>query len=156
MNKSPINYLITIALGAFLWVITGIVIGGMLEDYVSLQTMMFEKFLLDYRIALGVAAASGVLNSLYWFFYGDRDSTVGELDKAQKIWNISLVFQFLVSAGVLSTTVFLLMAEGLTLPNYAVIFAGVSVHTYFFFWICTLFMSPRTVERIPLLSRLFR
>lgn len=95
MNKSPMNYLITLAGGSILWVITAVVLGGVIGDKVSLSSMSVEDFLERYRIVLAIAAAIGMMNSLYWYLYGGKDSTAGELERAKKIWNISSQYRLL-------------------------------------------------------------
>lgn len=153
MNKSPLNYLITIAVGGILWVITAVVSGDLLGEGISLATMSIEDFLFRYRIALAVAAVSGILNSFYWYFYGGKDSSAGDLDRAKRIWNQSFIGQIVTAAVVLVVLVFMLMTEGVTLKYYLIIFGLTSLHTYIFFWLCTFLMSPINVERIPLFKR---
>jgi hypothetical protein len=153
MNKSPLNYLITIAAGGILWVITAVVSGDLLGERVSLATMSVEDFLLRYRIVLTIAAVIGILNSFYWYLYGSKDSTAGELNRAKGIWNMSFIGQIVAATGIVVALVFMLMGEGVTINHYAIIFGLASLHTFIFFWLCTFLMSPINVERIPLFKR---
>lgn len=153
MNKSPMNYLITVAGGAILWIITAIVLGGVIGEKVSLSSMSVEDFLVKYRIVLAIAATVGIMNSLYWYFYGGKDSTAGELDRAKKIWNVSFIVQIVASVGVVLTLVFMLMTEGVPPIYYIIIFGLAALHTFIFFWLCTMLMSPINVERMPLCKR---
>lgn len=153
MNKSPLNYLITLAIGAVLWVVSAVIVGNVLSESITLATIGVEEFLAFYRIVLAVAAFIGVSNSFYWYFYGSKDSTAGELDRAKKIWNQSFIGQISVAAGIVSVFGFKFLKEGIVLKDYLIIFGLASLHTYIFFWLCTFLMSPINVERIPLFKR---
>lgn len=153
MRKSPLNYLVTIAIAGVLWVITAVLSGDLLGDSISLATMSVEDFLMRYRIVLAIATVIGLLNSFYWYFYGSKDSAAGELDRAKRIWNISFIAQIVVAAGIVVALVVMLMAEGVSPKYYLIIFGLGSLHTFIFFWFCTFLMSPINVERIPLFKR---
>ncbi len=153
MNKNPMNYLITLAGGAILWVITAVVLGGVIGDKVSLSSMSVEEFLARYRIVLAIAALIGITNSLYWFYYGSKDSTAGALERAKKIWNISFIIQIVASAGIVLALVLMLMTQGVAPIYYIMLFGLAALHTFIFFWISTLLMSPTNVERLPLCKR---
>lgn len=150
MNKSPINYFVTIALGAILWVITAIFYGGTFCESLMLAVSTPDAFLYNFRIMLGIAAGIGILNCLYWYYYGGLDSTAGNLGKAKGIWWGSFIFQIICSIGILLILVFMNLAEGILTKDWLIIFGLFSLHTWFFFWLCTFFMSPRTVKYIPL------
>jgi hypothetical protein len=143
------NYLITTAIGGILWVITAVFLGEELGNTMPLATLSVEEFLVRYRIALAAAAVMGLLSVFYWYFYGSKDSTAGELDRAKRIWYSSFVGQIIIAVGIVVILVILFLSEGLTTIDYLIIFALVSLHTYIFFWLCTFFMSPRTVKYIP-------
>lgn len=70
MNKSPMNYLITIAFGAILWIATAIFYGGTFSESLMLAESTPEEFLANFRIMLGVAAGLGILTCVYWYYYG--------------------------------------------------------------------------------------
>jgi hypothetical protein len=36
-----------------------------------------------------------------------------------------------------------------TTTQYAIFFAVMSAHTYLFYWLCTLALSPQTVKYVP-------
>lgn len=153
MNKSPLNYLVTLAIGAVLWVVSAVIVGNVLSESITLATINVEDFLAIYRIALAIAAFIGISNSFYWYFYGSKDSTAGELDRAKRIWNQSFIAQITVAAGVVFVLGLKFLKEGIVLKDYLIIFGLVSLHTYIFFWFCTFLMSPINVERIPLFRR---
>ena len=150
MNKSPLNYLITIALGAILWVVTAIFYGGSFSESLMLAKSTPEEFLAHFRMMLGIAAGIGIINCLYWYYYGGLDSTAGDLDKAKKIWWGSFVFQIIAAVGVLFGLVFMNLSEGILTTDWLITFGLITLHTWFFFWLCTFLMSPRTVKYIPL------
>lgn len=153
MNKSPINYLITLAIGAVLWVVSAVIVGNMMSESITLAIISIEDFLAFYRIVLAIAAFIGISNSFYWYFYGGKDSTAGELDRAKRIWNLSFIGQISAAAGIVSVFGFKFLKEGIVIKDYLIIFGLASLHTYIFFWLCTFLMSPINVERIPLFKR---
>lgn len=146
MRKSPINYLVTMAAGVILWFITAIALGGVMGDGVTLSSMSIEDFLMRYRIALGIAAVSGMLNLFYWYFYGGSVSSAGEEARSKSIWNISFIVQIVVAGLILASLVFMLLTEGVSTLYYVIIFALLALHSFLFFWICSLIMSPPNVE----------
>lgn len=150
MNKSPLNYLITIALGAILWVITAIFYGGSFAEVLMLTTATPEEFLARLRIMLGIGAAIGIINTLFWFYFGDLTSTAGDLGKAKKVWWSSFISQIFLAVAILFGLVFWNLNEGILTIDWLIVFGLISLHTWFFFWICTFLMSPRTVKYIPL------
>ena len=153
MRKGPLNYLVTFAIAGVLWVITAVLSGDLLGDSISLATMSVEDFLMRYRIVLAIATVIGLLNAFYWYFYGNKDSTAGELNLAKRIWNISYIAQIVVAAGIVVALVVMLMAEGVSPKYYLIVFGLASLHTFVFFWFCTFLMSPIHVERIPLFKK---
>jgi len=150
MNKSPLNYLITIALGAILWVVIAIFIGGALSESLMLAVSTPEDFAANLRLLLGIAALLGIINCLYWFYYGALDSTAGNLKNAKRVWIGSFVIQIVISIALLVILVIINLAEGILTMDWLIIFGLISLLTWFFFWLCTFLMSPRTVKYIPL------
>lgn len=150
MNKSPMNYLLAIALGIVLWVITAIFYGGNFSEGVILAESTPEEFLGNFRMILGIAAAAGIIACLYWFYYGNLNTTAGELGKAKRVWWISFVIQLILSVGLLFVMVMMNLSEGILTKHWLIIFLLLCVHTWVFFWCCTFLMSPRPVKNIPL------
>lgn len=150
MRKSPLNYLITIAFGAILWVITAVFYGGSFSESLMLSVSTPEEFLANFRIYLGIAAVIGIMNCLYWYYYGGLESTAGDLVKATKIWWTSFVTLIFASAGVLFGLIYKNLAEGILTTDWLVTFGLISLHTWIFFWFCTFFLSPDNVKNIPL------
>lgn len=153
MRKSPLNYLITIAFGAILWVVTAIFIAGSFCESLMLAVLTPEQFLANLRIILGVATFAGIINCIQWMYYGGLTSTAGNLKKAKTIWIISLIIQIVLSIALLLILVFMNLTEGILTTDWLIIFGLISLHTWFFYWLCTFFMSPRTVQYIPLLKK---
>lgn len=150
MNKSPLNYLVMIVLGTILWVITAIFYGGTFSESLTLATSTPEDFLAHLRIMLGIAAVIGILGCMYWFYFGNLDATAGDLTKAKRVWWIWFVFEIAASAIILFSLVYMNLKEGIQTSDWLIAFGLLSVHTWFFFWLCTFLMSPRTVKYIPL------
>lgn len=150
MNKSPMNYLITVALGAILWVITAIFYGGSFAESLMLAEATPEEFLANLRVMLGIAAVLGIINCLIWYYYGDLASTAGNLGKAKRFWWVSFILQIVFSVVILLILVFMYMSEGIVTKDWIIAFVLFSLLTWIFFWFCTFLFSPRTVKYIPL------
>lgn len=150
MNKSPLNYLITVALGAILWVITSIFYGGSFAESLMLATKTPEDFLGTFRVMLGIAVALGIINCMLWYYYGDLASTAGNLGKAKRIWWGSFILQLVFSVGILMILIFIYMSEGILTKDWIKAFVLISLLTWIFFWFCTFLFSPRNVKYIPL------
>ncbi len=150
MNKSPLNYLITIALGGILWIITAVFYGDKLSQSVILSTATPEDFVANLRIYLGIAAGLGILMSVYWYYYGSQEKVAGELNLARKKWWTLFIFLLIACAGVLFGLIFKNLKEGIASSDWIIVFILISLHTWFFYWLCTYLMSPRTVKFIPL------
>lgn len=150
MNKTPMNYLLTAALGGILWVVTAIFFGSTFSESLMLAVSPQEDFLANFRVMLGIAAAIGIINCLYWYYYGTLDSTAGDLRKARRLWWTFFILQVVASVGLLFILVFRNLNEGIPTKDWLIIYALLSLHTWFFFWLCTYLMSPRTVQYIPL------
>lgn len=148
MRKSPLNYLITIAFGAILWVVTAIFIAGSFCESLMLAVSTPEKFVANLRIILGIAAFGGIINCVQWFYYGGKDSTAGNLVKAKKIWWSSFIIQIVISIALLLVLVLLNLVEGILTTDWLIIFGLISALTWFFFGFCTFFWSPITVRNI--------
>lgn len=150
MNKSPFNYLITIALGVVLWVITAIFAGKNYSESLMMAESTPDEFHSFFIIILGIAAAVGLLNTLYWFFFGNKESTAGNLRGAQKVWWYSFVIQIIVSVSLMVLLIVVNLNEDIRAGEWPLAYIYIAIHTWFFFWICTFLMSPKTVKYIPL------
>lgn len=150
MNKSPLNYLITIALGILFLVVTAIFYGGKFSESLILAKATPEDFLAQMRMILGAAAFLGIFNCVYWYYYGNKDSVAGNLHKAKRVWVLSLILQIIFSVVLLVVLVMMNLSEGVQTSSWLILFCLLSVHTWIFFWFCTFLMSPRTVQYIPL------
>ena len=149
MRQAPLNYLVTIVLGALLWVVTALLAGQQMSDAVVLQAMTTSQFVQTYESVGGVAATLGVLGCLYWYFYGSRGSIAGRLAEARRTWTVLLTAEVIVAAVALLVLVFSFRAESITAANFAEMLALLLLQTAVLFWVCTLAFSPRAVEYIP-------
>jgi hypothetical protein len=150
IRKSPLNYLITVAFGAILWVVTAVFYGGSFSESLMLSVSTPEEFLSHFRTMMAIAAGIGIITCLYWYFYGSLEKTAGNLGKARKIWWGSFVFLIILSVGILLGLVFMNLKEGILTTDWLITYALFSLHTWFFFWLCSFTMSPRAVINIPL------
>lgn len=153
MNKSPLNYFITIALGAVLWVITAIFIGSAFSESLMLANSTPEDFAANLMIILGIAAFLGIINCMHWYYFGGLESTAGNLNRAKNVWWTSFIIQIVISIVLLVILIIINLAEGILTIDWIIIFGLISILTWFFFWICTFVMSPRTVQFIPLFKK---
>jgi hypothetical protein len=148
-RSAPLNYVAATALAIFLWVVTGIFVGNYLSEEVALRAFTVERFLFLYRVVSAAIAGIGLLSCYYWFYYGGREETAADLDRARRVWFGLIVGMFGFAAGGMGTMVVIFRTETFLLMQYAIFFLVMSVHTYIVFWICTLLFSPRTVEFVP-------
>lgn len=153
MSKSPFNYLITLMLGAVLWIGTGVVLGNYLAETVNLAQLLEDEFKFYYRIVLAATAALGVMITFIWYMYGARDATALNLRGARRFWLIVFAGEFFMAVAAVVTLVVLFIDEGMVMTSYLLFFLALAVHTFLFFWICSFYLSPRSVKYIPLLRR---
>jgi len=153
MRKSPINYLISFACAAVLWVILGIFIGDLIGESITLATLAVEEFLNLFRIALGVITLLSLILIFYWLYYGAKSSTAGELKTAKKKYIVLFVTELIFAIIMLVILVIMLLDEGVVGSDYALIFLLAIVQTFILFWVTTLFFSPKTVKYIPFLAK---
>lgn len=149
MRKAPANYLITVAVAALLWVGTAIFLGNYLADRVILEAATTEDFIMVYRIILIAAALLGVGNCCFWYLYGGRDSAGADIASARRVWRLSFIAQLALAAVAVIALVLAFSNETFETFEYLLVFGAASVHAWLFFWLCTLFMSPRPVEYVP-------
>jgi hypothetical protein len=150
MNKSPLNYLITAAFGIILWVITAVFFGSAFSESLMLAESTPEDFAGNLRLMLGIAAIIGLFNCFYWYYYGGKDSTAGDLVKAKRIWLFSFIFQLVASIGAFFGLVILNLSDGILVTDWLILYLLISLNTWVFFWICTFFMSPDNVKNVVL------
>ena len=149
MRSAPLNYLITFVLAGLLWVLTALILGGHLGNTVALAVATVEDFVRWYRILVSTAAVLGLLLAFWWYYSGSRPTTVGELARAGRIWTTLFFVGLALAVGVLVALLIVFREESFTVGQYALFFGVFSLHTWLFFWITTLLMSPRTVQTIP-------
>ncbi|HNW89224.1 MAG TPA: hypothetical protein PKN48_06145 [Bacteroidales bacterium] len=150
MRKSPLNYLITVAIGAVLWVVTAIFYGGSFSESLMLAVSTPEEFLANFRVIFGIAAGLGIINCIIWYYYGNLESTAGDLVKAKRVWWWAFICQVLFAVGLLMILVFINLSEGIMTKDWLLMFALFAVHTWFFFWFCSFFFSPTIVKNVVL------
>lgn len=145
MNKSPLNYIITFAIGCFFWIISTIVISDYLSETIALASLPIEDFIFWYRIGVTSAGILSLLTIYNWFRYGSKTQTALNLKEAKRVWTISFFLQVSLATGFLMGKVVIFSKEGIALLDYIIIFLVLSLQTYIFYWLCTFFFSPRSV-----------
>jgi hypothetical protein len=149
MRQPPLNYLVTIVVGALLWVATALFAGQQMGDAVVLQKMTTTQFTQTYQAVVAGAAALGVMGALFWYFYGSREAAAGRLAEARRTWAMLLTGEVVVAVVALLILVFSFRAESLTAANFVEMLVLLLVQTALLFWGATLLCSPRAVEYIP-------
>jgi cytochrome bd-type quinol oxidase subunit 2 len=150
MNKSPINYFLTMALGAILWVICAIFMANYLTENPNLAEKDPADLAAELRIIFGTGVLLSIICACYWFYYGDQEKVAGELGAASRKWNMLFIFQIILAVALTVVIVLMNMKEGIEASWYCIYFACLSVLTFILFWLSTFLMSPRTVKYIPL------
>ena len=148
--KSPVNYLLTAAFGAILWVVFAILMGNLLSESPNLAEKDPVELASELRVIFGIGILLSIIFSCYWFYYGDREKTAGELPVAKRKWRMLFILQIILSVALTVVIVLLNMNEGIQPKWYVVYFGLLAVLTFIFFWITTYLMSPLTVKYIPL------
>lgn len=150
MNKSPLNYLLTIAFGAISWVILAIILAPYLSESPTLATKDPSELAVELQYVFGIGVLSSIISACSWYTYGGKESTAGNLTAAKKRWNTLLVSQIIVSVTLISVLVFLNRLEGIEASWFAFYYGIGAFLTFILFWLTTFLMSPKTVKLIPL------
>lgn len=150
MNKSPLNFLVTVALGALLWVIFTIILGSYLSENPTLSKKDPAQLATELQIIFGIGTLLAILFACYWFWYGAKESTVGELNAARKKWYGLFFFQIILSVALVVVIVIMNRTEGIEPKWFGIYFGILSLLTFVLFWLSTFLMSPRSVKFIPL------
>lgn len=150
MNKSPLNYLVTIALGAVLWVVLAVIFAPQLSESPTLAMKDPARLALELQYIFGSGIVAAILSACSWYAYGSKESTAGNLVAAKKRWYMLFVGQIIVSAGLITTLIMMNVIEGIEPQWFGIYYGIIALLTFIFFWLTTFMMSPRTVKYIPL------
>ncbi|GAB5534705.1 MAG: hypothetical protein Rubg2KO_09540 [Rubricoccaceae bacterium] len=150
MRSAPLNYLVTFVIAGLLWALLGLVLGNSLSTSVALNVATVEEFVRLYRIVLSVAALGGFALTAYWYFVGSRKNTVGNLQSVKRLWRVLLLTALALSVALLVVLLVLFSDETFTGLQYVTFYAAISALTWLLFWGATFFLSPRTVQYLPI------
>ena len=150
MRSAPLNYLVTFVLAGLLYALLALVLGNTLSTRVALTVATVEDFVRLYRVVLGIAAAGGFGLAAYWFFVGSRPNTVGNLQSVKRLWRVLLFIALALSVALLVVLLVLFSDETFTGLQYVTFYAALSALTWVLFWGTTFFLSPRTVQYLPI------
>jgi len=155
MRGLPLGLVLSIVTAAalVLWVLTSFLTASYIGDSVTLVSLALDSFVVLYRAALAGAALAGLLGTVVWLLYGSRPGRALGLDQARRVWITLWFIELCAASGVVVGMVVRMIVETLSPGNLAFLFVMMSLHTWVFFWICSLLFSPRTVERLPWLAR---
>ncbi len=145
MRSAPMNYIVALALAGIFWTICGVPLGNYLADNISLEQASTDDFVRVFRIILAVAAVVGFSGCAFWFFYGSREKTVGDMAGARRTWNAWFFVQLVACAGVVAGVVLSFSNESFIARDYALLVLSASLLTWVLFWIASLVLSPRGV-----------
>ncbi len=149
MNKSPINYVLTITLGAVLWVIFAILMGAQLSESPNLAEKDPVVLAGELRLIFGIGVLLSIICACYWFYYGSQEKVAGELPRAKTKWRLLFLMQIVFAAALTVVIVVMNMTEGIESRWFGSYFGVLFVLTLVLFWVTTYLMSPRIVKYIP-------
>ncbi|MCD8540912.1 MAG: hypothetical protein LRY55_14965 [Leadbetterella sp.] len=150
MNKSPLNCLVTIALGAVLWVILAVILAPSLSESPTLAIKDPARLAQELQYIFGSGILASILSACSWYAYGAKESTAGNLGAAQKRWYMFFIGQIILSVSLITTLIMMNVIEGIEPQWFAVYYLIIALLTFIFFWLTTFLMSPRTVKNLPL------
>lgn len=149
MRKSPLNVLAAIAIIGIFWVFAGILGANMLANSVSLEKHTVEEFVGAYRLTTVIIAAIGALVCVIWLLYGAREGAASELGRAWGVW-LGLGIALVVVSAIGVAILILSLGEMFSFGNVVFLFAIASLLTWLYYWLCSLYLSPRAVQFVPL------
>lgn len=150
MNKSPLNYLITVATGALLWVVTAVIFAPELSESPTLAMKDPARLALELQYIFGSGILAAILSACSWYSYGSKESTAGKLAAAKKRWYMLFIGQVILSVSLITTLIMMNTIEGIEPKWFGIYYGIIALFTFIFFWLTTFMMSPRTVKFIPL------
>lgn len=150
MNKTPVNYLLTAAFGAVLWVIFAILMGNYLSENPNLAEKDPANLAGELRLIFGLGALLSIVCACYWYYYGSLEKTAGDLNGAKSKWRMLFIFQIILSVVLTLIIIFMNLSQGIEPKWFCAYFGILALLTFILFWISTFLMSPRTVKYIPL------
>ena len=149
MNKSPVNYFLTTAVIAIFWVVFAILMGPFLTESPNLAEKDPADLATELQIIFAAGALLTIILACYWYYYGNQESTAGELRKAKGKWTILFIVELVVAVALTVTIIVLNISEGIEASWFIIYFAINALLTFILFWITTFLMSPRSVQYIP-------
>lgn len=149
MNKNPVNYFLTTAIVAILWVVFAVLMGPFLTENPNLAEKDPAELAAQLQLIFGAAALFTIILSSYWYYYGNKENTAGELKKAKQKWATLFIVEIIISVGLTIAVVMMNLAEGIESSWYIIYFAINALLTFIVFWLTTFLMSPRSVKYIP-------
>jgi len=149
MNKSPVNYFLTAAIVAIFWVVFAVLMGPYLSESPNLAEKDPADLATLLQIIFGAGALITIILTSYWYYYGNKESTAGELKKAKGKWTIFFIIELVVSVALTLTIIMLNISEGIEASWFIIYFAINALLTFVLFWLTTFLMSPRSVQFIP-------
>jgi F0F1-type ATP synthase membrane subunit c/vacuolar-type H+-ATPase subunit K len=150
VRQPPINYVVSLAAIAVLWIAGAVFAGNFLSDNAALTNATPEDFTRVYRIVMSIAAASVILGLVHWYLHGSKDATAANPDGARRFWTTWLFALVIASVVCVAGLVLAFLGEHFTATEYLIMFGSSSLLTWIPFWLCSLPMSPRGVKNAPL------
>lgn len=150
MRKSPINYLVTIAVIAVLWVVAAVLVGNYLGDNAALSNTTPEDFGRVYRVLMTVGAVFAAAGLTHWYWHGAKDGTATDLGAARRFWSGWFLALLITSVVCVAGMIITFRDERFTMTEYLMLIGCASLLTWVPYWMCSLAMSPRGVKNAPL------
>ena len=149
MNKSPLNFLVALAISGILWTIFGVFLITSLTENPSLAEKTPEDLAFELRLFFGIVTFSSLICIFYWFVVGASSSIASKLDKAKSQWVILLFILIGVAFTNFGFFYRLNMKEGIEASYLGIYLSVLFVLGPILFWGITFAISPRNVKYLP-------
>jgi hypothetical protein len=145
-----LNYVLTLAILAVLWIGAAIFAGNYLRDNAALSNVTTDAFELVYRVVMTIAVVAGAVGLSHWYWYGSKDAAAANLRGARRFWIVWFLMLIVASVAAVAGLVITFMGETFTGTEYLIMLACASILTWIPYWLCSMALSPRGVTRVPL------
>jgi hypothetical protein len=155
LREPPLNYIISLVLIAFIWMITAFGIFSWLEDNIDVGNLPVVDFIAYIRILISLGGLLPIIASFIWYYLGEKPSYAKDVQKAKRIW-LFMFFAHIAESFILTLITFIyLMIKGeqIGLIDYVIIYLSFALQTFFAFWLVTFLFSPVNVKYIPLFKK---
>src|SRR4051794_21107870 len=123
------NYLVTLAAIAVLWIVAAVLVGNYLGDNVALSNTTTEDFGRVYRIVMTIGAVAAAAGLMHWYWHGAKDGAATDLGGARRFWSGWLFVLLITSVGCVAGMILTFRDERFTVAEYLMQYACASLLT---------------------------